>query len=286
MNIRPYHDSDEQAVIQVWIECGLVAPQNNPVRDIQRKSKVNPDWFLVGIAQKKVIASCMVGYEGHRGWINYLAVSPTEQRKGYAKRMMEEAERLLREAGCPKINLQVRSSNPKMIAFYERIGFSDDRVTSLGKRLETDKPYAVERQPAKAQKEIEYSFTDTLSDDEVIGLYDANGWSSAQKPEILMRALRGSHSLVTARHGSKLVGLGNAISDGHLVVYYPHLLVHPDYQRKGIGKGIMNEMKARYGHFHQQQLTADGNAITFYESIGFERSGKTEPMWIYQGDEH
>lgn len=134
--------------------------------------------------------------------------------------------------------------------------------------------------------EIKYSFSDAISESEVIELYDANGWSSAKKPKLLMDALKGSHSLVTARHESKLVGLGNAISDGHLVVYYPHLLVHPTYQRKGIGREMMNRMKERYGHFHQQQLTADGEAIKFYESIGFERSGRTEPMWIYQGDEH
>ena len=140
MNIRPYQVSDEQAVIELWIDCGLVAPQNNPIRDIQRKSQVNPEWFLVGLQEERIVASCMVGYEGHRGWINYLAVSPVEQRKGYAKEMMEEAERLLKEAGCPKINLQVRASNSKVIQFYEGIGFSDDHVISLGKRLEVDEP--------------------------------------------------------------------------------------------------------------------------------------------------
>jgi len=134
--------------------------------------------------------------------------------------------------------------------------------------------------------EVEYSFSSDFSKDEVIALYEANGWSSAKKPDILLKALNGSHSVVTARLGSRLLGLGNAISDGHLVVYYPHLLVHPDFHRKGIGKGIMNKMKEKYEHFHQQQLTADGDAIQFYEAIGFERSGQTEPMWIYQGDEH
>ncbi|PXA03337.1 GNAT family acetyltransferase [Coraliomargarita sinensis] len=140
MKIRPYEDSDEQAIVQLWFDCGLVAPQNNPICDIQRKLKVNPEWFLVGLKEEEIVASCMVGYEGHRGWINYLAVKPCEQRKGYAKRIMEEAERLLREAGCPKINLQVRSTNLEVIKFYESIGFSDDSVTSLGKRLEADEP--------------------------------------------------------------------------------------------------------------------------------------------------
>ncbi len=133
---------------------------------------------------------------------------------------------------------------------------------------------------------IEYSFDDTLSETEVLELYSANGWSSAKKPKELLGALRSSHSVVTARHDLRLVGLANAISDGHLVVYYPHLLVLPGYQRLGIGREIMNLMKAKYGHFHQQTLIADGKAIKFYEEMGFVRAGRTEPMWIYQGDEH
>ena len=141
MKIRPYQTSDKEAVIQLWLECGLVAAQNHPVKDIERKYRVNPEWFLVGVEKDKVIASCMVGYEGHRGWINYLAVSPTKQGKGHAKAIMADAERLLRQAGCPKINLQVRRSNAKVIAFYKTIGFSEDPVTSLGKRLELDEPY-------------------------------------------------------------------------------------------------------------------------------------------------
>jgi GNAT superfamily N-acetyltransferase len=99
-------------------------------------------------------------------------------------------------------------------------------------------------------------------------------------------ALRNSHTLVTARVSGVLVGIANAISDGHLVVYYPHLLVHPEYQRRGIGKKMVEAMNAIYGDFHQQMLTADGDAIAFYQAVGFVRAGKTEPMWIYAGSEH
>ena len=134
--------------------------------------------------------------------------------------------------------------------------------------------------------EIEYTLGDKLEETEVIALYEANEWSSAKKPKGLLNALRNSHSLVTARFEGKLVGLGNAISDGHLVVYYPHLLVHPAYQRKGIGKEMMKLFQIRYSGFHQQMVTADAEAIRFYENLGFERAGKTEPMWIYQGDDH
>ncbi|MGB0370404.1 MAG: GNAT family N-acetyltransferase [Opitutales bacterium] len=134
--------------------------------------------------------------------------------------------------------------------------------------------------------EIEYTLGGALEEGEVVSLYLANDWSSASKPQELLSALRNSHSLVTARIEGRLVGLGNAISDGHLVVYYPHLLVHPDFHRKGIGKGMMQLLQTRYKDFHQQMLTADGDAIDFYKSLGFERAGKTEPMWVYQGDEH
>ena len=133
---------------------------------------------------------------------------------------------------------------------------------------------------------IDISFKDTIEIPEVVEVYKANEWSSADKPTELINALRNSHSLVTARKNGKLVGLANAISDGHLVVYYPHLLIHPDFQGHGIGRLIMQAMFERYGSFHQQMLTADGNAVSFYEKVGFERAGKTIPMWIYAGTDH
>lgn len=94
--------------------------------------------FLVGLIEGKIVTSVMVGYEGHRGWINYLAVSPEYQKRGLGKSMMDEAEELLRQQGCPKINLQVRTSNAGVLAFYKAIGFLQDDVVSLGKRLEHD----------------------------------------------------------------------------------------------------------------------------------------------------
>ncbi|NCA81717.1 MAG: N-acetyltransferase [Opitutae bacterium] len=130
------------------------------------------------------------------------------------------------------------------------------------------------------------SLEDRLETEEVIELYGANGWSAAEKPAELLAALRDSHSLATARIGGRLVGLGNAISDGHLVVYYPHLLVHPECQGRGIGKKLMAALQEKYRGFHQQMLTADGQAIGFYRKMGFERAGKTEPMWIYAGRDH
>jgi ribosomal protein S18 acetylase RimI-like enzyme len=133
---------------------------------------------------------------------------------------------------------------------------------------------------------IQYSETRTLPTDGVLDLYRANGWSATEKPRELLAALLGSHFLATAWDGDRLIGLGNAISDGHLVVYYPHLLVHPDYQGRGIGTQLMRMLMAKYHGFHQHMLVADGRAIDFYRKCGFERAGKTEPMWIYAGHDH
>jgi ribosomal protein S18 acetylase RimI-like enzyme len=133
---------------------------------------------------------------------------------------------------------------------------------------------------------VKIKLNDQIEEAEVITLYRLNQWSSADKPKQLMQALLHSHSLVTARIEGQLVGIGNAISDGYLVVYYPHMLVHPDCQRQGVGRKMMAAMQTVYAGFHQQMLTADGAAIAFYESLGFERAGKTEPMWIYAGNEH
>lgn len=136
--IRPFTTGDSDAVIDVWRRSGLLHPDNDPGKDIKRKLRVRPDLFLVGTVGGSIVATIMIGYEGHRGWVNYLGVLPEHQRRGYARRMIGEAERLLRLEGCPKINLHVRTANTAALSFYERIGFSPNKVVSLGKRLERD----------------------------------------------------------------------------------------------------------------------------------------------------
>lgn len=138
MKIRPFVTLDTEPVIDLWTDCGLVVPQNDPRKDIQRKLLVAPELFLVGALGETIVASVMGGYEGHRGWINYLAVSPAHRRRGYGKAMMDAVERRLAERGCPKINLQIRAANTGVIEFYQALGFADDHVVGLGKRLEVD----------------------------------------------------------------------------------------------------------------------------------------------------
>ena len=138
MKIRPFVLEDEDAVIALWLKCNLVRPQNNPQQDIERKLKVNPELFLVGVEGNKIIATAMGGYEGHRGWVNYLGVDPACQKKGLGRKMMEAIEKKLLERGCPKLNLQVLIGNTGAIKFYERIGYKKDEVVSFGKRLIPD----------------------------------------------------------------------------------------------------------------------------------------------------
>jgi len=138
MHIRPYQIEDEASVIALWRQCDLIRPWNDPHQDIQQKLAVRPDLFLVGMVENRLVACVMAGYEGHRGWLNYLAVAPDYQRLGLARAIVTEAERLLHAAGCPKINLQVRTTNSGVIEFFRCLGYVVDDVVSLGKRLKRD----------------------------------------------------------------------------------------------------------------------------------------------------
>ena len=136
--IRPFQTEDEDALVALWKMCELTVPWNNPHKDIARKLQVQPELFLVGILDSSLIATVMGGYEGHRGWINYLAVHPDFQGKEYGQEIMNSVETGLREMGCPKINLQIRTGNDKIASFYQKLGFTNDHVVSMGKRLEAD----------------------------------------------------------------------------------------------------------------------------------------------------
>ncbi|MBN1874484.1 MAG: GNAT family acetyltransferase [Anaerolineae bacterium] len=138
LTIRTFCPEDEPAVVDLWQRCKLVVPWNDPHKDIMSKLDFQPDLFFVGVLDGAVVATIMAGYEGHRGWINYLAVDPALRRQGIGNKIMVHAEAILRELGCPKINLQVRETNQDIIAFYESLGFANDHVISLGKRLHSN----------------------------------------------------------------------------------------------------------------------------------------------------
>ena len=132
--IRPYEDDDEADVLAVWTESfgpGWAAPRE----EIRWKCAVQRDLFLVGVLDGRVIATVMGGYDGHRGWLYKLAVAPAHRRRGIGRRMVEAVEQALRARGCPKINLQVFSTNRDVVAFYERLGFTVEDRISMGRRL-------------------------------------------------------------------------------------------------------------------------------------------------------
>ena len=140
VTIRPFADADEQAVVDLWGRCDLLRPWNDPRKDIARKRRAQPELFLVAVAAggATIAGTVMAGYDGHRGWINYLATEPAQRRQGIGRALMREAEAALARLGCAKINLQIRHDNRDAIAFYQHIGFREDAVVSMGKRLETD----------------------------------------------------------------------------------------------------------------------------------------------------
>jgi len=138
VDIRAFQSSDQPAVILLWEKCDLLRTWNDPAKDIRRKLEIQPEMFIVGVLNEELVATAMAGYEGHRGWINYLAVAPEHQGKGFGRAIMAEAEKLLKQAGCPKVNVQVRGTNSSAIDFYRRIGYRIEDVVGLGKRIEHD----------------------------------------------------------------------------------------------------------------------------------------------------
>jgi ribosomal protein S18 acetylase RimI-like enzyme len=138
MRIRAFQLADEAAVVALWERCGLTRTWNDPRKDIARKLAVQPELFLVAEADGAVVATVMAGYEGHRGWVNYLAVAPQHRGKGLGRALMRRVEETLKDCGCPKLNVQVRTSNDEALQFYRRLGYAQDEAVALGKRLIPD----------------------------------------------------------------------------------------------------------------------------------------------------
>jgi ribosomal protein S18 acetylase RimI-like enzyme len=136
--VRPFEPTDRVALTELWRRCELTRQWNDPDRDIDRKLARDGELLLVGLVDDEVVASVMAGYDGHRGWVNYLAVDPRARGAGHGAAMMNAAEARLRALGCPKINLQIRTSNLDAVRFYESIGYSVDDVVSMGRRLIDD----------------------------------------------------------------------------------------------------------------------------------------------------
>ena len=133
--IRQFVPNDTNRVIFIWEQCDLVRNWNNPNFDIQRKLNFQKELFFVGLFNDEIIATAMFGYDGHRGWLNYFAVLPNFQKRGFGRQLMTYGEMALIERGCPKLNLQIRNDNTKAINFYQKVGYKEDAAVSFGKRL-------------------------------------------------------------------------------------------------------------------------------------------------------
>lgn len=136
MEVRSYSESDEAAVAALWREVFPDAPAwNHPETDIRRKLAVQRELFLVATIEGQVVGTAMGGYDGHRGWVYYVVVSPQHRRQRIGTALMREVERRLARLGCSKVNLQVRASNHEVVAFYQRLGYAVEDRVSMGKHL-------------------------------------------------------------------------------------------------------------------------------------------------------
>ena len=138
MIIRPFSIQDKNALIELWQRCGLTRSWNDPEKDIDRKLAQQPDMFLVAAIDAEIIGSVMVGYDGHRGWMYYLAVCPSHQGRGFGRQLVHRAEELLENIGCPKVNIQIRTDNERVINFYRALDYDVEERVSMGKRLQFD----------------------------------------------------------------------------------------------------------------------------------------------------
>lgn len=137
LNIRPFFESDEMAVAGLWREIFPDAPTwNRAESDIQRKLAVQRELFLVAVKDQELVGTAMAGYDGHRGWVYYVAVSPNHRRRGIGSALMAEVEGRLAGMGCPKLNLQVRATNHEVVAFYRQLGYKIEERLSMAKRLD------------------------------------------------------------------------------------------------------------------------------------------------------
>lgn len=139
MRIRPFQPEDTDAVVALWADAGLTRPWNDPRKDIARKLTVQPELFVVAEDETgRILGAVMAGYDGHRGWMNYLATQLDCRGLGVGRELVTHVETRLRDLGCPKVNLQVRAGNAQVVDFYRRLGYEIDDTVDLGKRLIPD----------------------------------------------------------------------------------------------------------------------------------------------------
>ena len=136
LKIKPYSEKDEQGVVALWHEAFPDnSPWNVPQNDIKRKLNIQRELFLVAEIEDEIVGTAMAGFDGHRGWVYYVAVSKKHRRRGIGKALMQRVEKGLIDIGCSKLNLQVRASNKEVVEFYKNLGYDIEDRVSMGKLL-------------------------------------------------------------------------------------------------------------------------------------------------------
>ncbi|GGF43997.1 acetyltransferase YpeA [Microbacterium sorbitolivorans] len=138
MEIRALTDTDIEPVVELWQQAGLTRPWNDPHKDIERARAVYPELVLVAADADALIGSVIAGYDGHRGWLYYLATAADRRGEGIGRALVAEAELRLLRLGCPKVQLMVRSTNADVLGFYDSLGYERSDVIVSGKRLIED----------------------------------------------------------------------------------------------------------------------------------------------------
>lgn len=136
LSVRSYRAADANAVARLWDEVFRNdRPWHEPLADVRRKEAQRDELLLVGVVDDDVVATILIGYDGHRGWLYRVAVAESQRRRGFGRAMVAAAEQRLRALGCPKLNLQVEGSNRAVVGFYERLGYAVEDRVSMGKPL-------------------------------------------------------------------------------------------------------------------------------------------------------
>jgi ribosomal protein S18 acetylase RimI-like enzyme len=296
--IRPFRLADEPEVVDLWVRCELVRPWNDPGRDIRRKLEVQAGGFLVALDEERVVGTVMGGYEGHRGWVNYLAVDPPCRRTGLGRRLMEAVEAQLLGRGCPKVNLQMRMENRLASRFYEAIGYREDHVRSFGKRLIPDDatPGSSHRGAASTgdpgTPAAGVSTTSLVSlreiDEHNVRKVTALAVTPGQRRFVaenavsLAEALVCKHAWYRAVYADEApVGFCMIYEDLEKPIYYLwRFMVDARYQGLGFGRQAIGQLIERgqtLSSVREMLLSVvegEGGPRAFYESVGFVSTGR------------
>ena len=140
LSIAPIGDADVADVVALWQACGLTRPWNDPAADIALARRGPNSAILIGRDGNAMIATAMVGHDGHRGWVYYVAVDPARREQGFGRAIMDAAEDWLRQAGIAKLQLMVRRENARAGAFYQSIGYAESQTIVFAKWLDGREP--------------------------------------------------------------------------------------------------------------------------------------------------